>query len=113
MNSAPAVLLDNLTFPECPRWHDGALWFSDVHAHKIVRVDLNGSAHTVIEDAHQPAGLGWTPDGSLLFVRMTERKLMCVVDGGVGAVADLSALEKVQLNDMTVDARGRAYIGAF
>ena len=57
------VLLDNLTFPECPRWHDGALWFSDVHAHKIIRVDASGAAHVVLEDAHQPAGLGWTPDG--------------------------------------------------
>lgn len=113
MNSTPTILLDNLTFPECPRWHDGALWFSDVHAHKIIRVDADGTAHAVLQDAHQPAGLGWAPDGSLLFVRMVERKLMRVVDGGVGVVADLSALEQVQLNDMTVDAHGRAYIGTF
>jgi sugar lactone lactonase YvrE len=109
----PTVLLDNLTFPECPRWHDGALYFSDVHAHKIIRIDADGSAHTVVDDAHQPAGLGWTPDGTLLVVRMLERKLTCLVDGGFGTVADLSALELVQLNDMTVDAHGRAYIGAF
>lgn len=24
-----AVLLDGLTFPEAPRWHEGRLWFSD------------------------------------------------------------------------------------
>jgi sugar lactone lactonase YvrE len=44
---------------------------------------------------------------------MVERKLMCVVDGGTGMVADLSGLEKVQINDMVVDAHGRAYIGGF
>ncbi len=113
MNSTPTVLLDNLTFPECPRWHDGSLWFSDVHAHRIMRVDAQGNARVALADAHQPAGLGWAPDGSLLFVRMAERPLMRVADGVAGTVADLSLLEQVQLNDMTVDARGRAYIGAF
>lgn len=110
----PTVLLDHLTFPECPRWHDGALWFSDVHAHKIIRVDANGRTHAEIENARQPAGLGWAPDGSLLLVRMVDRTLMRRdAAGNITTVADLSALEKVQLNDMTVDARGRAYIGAF
>ena len=109
------VLLENLTFPECPRWHDGVLYFSDVHAHKIIRVDAHGNASTVLDDAHQPAGLGWAPDGSMLFVRMLERTLMRrdAATGDITTVADLSALEQVQLNDMTVDARGRAYIGAF
>ena len=26
-----ATLLDGLTFPEGPRWHDGRLWFSDFY----------------------------------------------------------------------------------
>src|SRR5689334_1705042 len=108
------TLLDHLTFPECPRWQDGALYFSDVHAHKIIRVDAAGAATTVLENARQPAGLGWAPDGSLLFVRMVDRTLNRLGDdGAVTTIADLSALEQVQLNDMTVDGRGRAYIGAF
>ncbi len=32
MANEPAVLLDNLFFPEGPRWHDDRLWFSDMHA---------------------------------------------------------------------------------
>lgn len=24
------ILLDGLHFPECPRWHDNRLWFSDM-----------------------------------------------------------------------------------
>ena len=38
------VLLDGLKFPECPRWRDGKLWFSDMHAHKVMTVDLQGNA---------------------------------------------------------------------
>ncbi|HEY8173853.1 MAG TPA: SMP-30/gluconolactonase/LRE family protein [Dehalococcoidia bacterium] len=108
-----SVLLDGLKFPECPRWRDGRLWFSDVQAHKIIAVTPDGKRETILEHDGLPAGLGWLPDGTLLFVSMVDRKLMCVVDGGVGVVADLSALEGVQLNDMIVDAQGRAYIGGF
>lgn len=108
-----SVLLDGLTFPECPRWRDGRLWFSDMHGHRIMATTPEGAADTILEYNGQPAGLGWTPDGALLFVSMVERALVCVVDGGTGVVADLSAMEPVQLNDMVVDARGRAYIGGF
>ena len=36
------TILDGLAFPEGPRWHDGALWFSDMHAHEVVRVTESG-----------------------------------------------------------------------
>ena len=36
------VLLDGLMFTEGPRWHDGKLFFSDMHAHKVMSVDLDG-----------------------------------------------------------------------
>jgi sugar lactone lactonase YvrE len=107
------VILDALVFPECPRWHQGALWFSDVHAHAIVRMTANGVAERVVSDARQPAGLGWAPDASLLYVRMVERTLIRRERGDERAVADLSGFEAVQLNDMVVDARGNAYIGGF
>jgi sugar lactone lactonase YvrE len=34
------VLVDGLAFPECPRWHDDALWFSDQHDLEVLRVDV-------------------------------------------------------------------------
>lgn len=113
MDLTSTVLLDGLVFPECPRWHDGKLWFSDMHARWIVTVGAEGNAETVFEHDGQPAGLGWLPDGTLLFVSMLDRRLMRL-DGGIARmVADLSGLEPVQLNDMVVDAQGRAYIGGF
>lgn len=114
MNLTTNILLDSLTFPECPRWHDGALWFSDVHAHTIIRMTANGHAERIVENARQPAGLGWLPNGDLLYARMVDRTLVRrTPPGDESIVADLSALEAVQINDMVVSAEGRAYIGGF
>src|SRR5262249_4512225 len=59
------------------------------------------------------AGLGWRPDGTLLVVSMVERRLTKVSGRTLDTVADLSPFEDVQLNDMCVDAAGRAYVGGF
>ncbi len=72
----PRLLLDNLVFPEGPRWCQGRLWFSDMHAHEVVAVDLEGNRETIAEVPNQPSGLGWLPDGTLLVVSMTDRKLL-------------------------------------
>jgi sugar lactone lactonase YvrE len=107
------VLLDGLVFPEGPRWHDGKLWFSDMHAHRVMTVDLAGRADTVCEVPGQPSGLGWLPDGRLLVVSMTDRRLLRLDPGGLTLVADLASLASFHCNDMVVDARGRAYVGNF
>lgn len=107
------VLLDGLAFPEAPRWHEGRLWFSDFYTHRVVTVDLDGHAETVVEVPQQPSGLGWMPDGSLLVVSMLDRRLMRLENGALRAVADLSALATGPCNDMVVDAAGRAYVGNF
>ena len=53
------ILLDKLCFGEGPRWRDGKLWLSDMHAQKVLRVDPNGKVETVIElKDDQPSGLG-------------------------------------------------------
>jgi sugar lactone lactonase YvrE len=44
----PTLLLDGLVFPEGPRWHDGKLWFSDMQDHKVMTVDEQGQAETVL-----------------------------------------------------------------
>jgi sugar lactone lactonase YvrE len=112
VESETSIVADGLVFPECPRWHQGRLWFSDVHAHAIK--SLGGDVRVEVANARQPAGLGWRPDGTLLFAQMVERKLARVApDGAIETVADVSALEPVQINDMVVDARGNAYIGGF
>ncbi len=108
------TLLDDLMFGEGPRWHAGALWFSDMHAHEVVRVELEGGrADTVVHVPNRPSGLGFDPDGRLLVVSMTDHKLLRHVDAGLEEVADMSALAGGPCNDMVVDAKGRAYVGNF
>lgn len=105
--------LAHLAFPESPRWHDGALWFSDFHTHRVQRVDMTGHCETVVTVPGQPSGLGWLPDGTLLLVSMTDRRLLRLDGTVLTQVADMSALAPFHCNDMVVDARGRAYVGNF
>lgn len=109
----PMVVADGLAFAEAPRWHDGMLWFSDFYTHKVSRIDPNGRQTTVLEVPGQPSGLGWLPDGRLLVVSMTDRRLLRQDPDGLTVVADLGALAPYHCNDMVVDRHGRAYIGNF
>ena len=107
------TLLDGLRFTEGPRWYDGALWFSDMHDHRVLRVTPDGAATTVAEvNDDEPSGLGWLPDGRLLVVAMeTQRLLRVDQDGSIATHADLSAAARGDLNDMIVAADGTAYVG--
>jgi sugar lactone lactonase YvrE len=107
------VILTGLAFGESPRWHDNKLWFSDMHARKVMTIDLKGKTETIVEVPDRPSGLGWTPDGRLLVVSMKSQKLLRLDPAGLICVADLRGLASGDCNDMVVDASGRAYIGNF
>jgi sugar lactone lactonase YvrE len=51
-----------LRFTESPRWHDGKLWFLDIHDKRIKTVDLTGSVTTALELPFIPNGFGFTPE---------------------------------------------------
>ena len=107
------VLVKGLGFPEGPRWHEGRLWFSDMSMSRVMAVDLNGRLEKIVDVPGQPSGLGWLPDGRLLMVSMTNRRLMRLDSDGLSEVVDLSRLAAFHCNDMVVDTLGRAYIGNF
>jgi len=109
----PTVVLDGLAFPEGPRWRDCHLVFSDQHDRRVVRMDPDGKAETIVEVAEQPSGLGWLPDGRMLVVSMLDRRVLRVEDGRLVEHANLSTLAPGECNDMVVDAHGRAYVGNF
>jgi sugar lactone lactonase YvrE len=106
-------VLGGLRFPEGPRWRAGRLWFSDMHAGRVLALDPEGGVETVAEVPAMPSGLGWLPDGRLLVVSMTDRRLLRLDPGGLVAVADLSPFATFHANDMVVDGAGRAYVGNF
>lgn len=109
----PEVLLDGLTFPEAPRWREGKLWFSDFYSHRVMTVELDGRAQTLVEVPERPSGLGWTSTGELLVVSMLDRRVLRFDGNRLHLYADLSALATGPCNDMVVDAAGRAYVGNF
>lgn len=112
---APKVLLDGLRFAESPRWHEGRLWFSDIFAHRVLAVDEDGVAETIVEltDGSRPSGLGFLPDGRLLMANLTQPTVLRLEPSGAVVVhADLGELAIGGLNDMVVDEIGRAYVGS-
>jgi sugar lactone lactonase YvrE len=113
MTATPRVLLDGLIFPEGPRWHDGALYFSDMHSCVVWRLTPDGKASKVQEFPGHVSGLGWLPDGTMLVVSMDDRRLLRLTPPGTQTAADLSSHVANPINDMVVDRQGRAYIGGF
>src|SRR5258708_13206255 len=102
------VLIDGLAFPEGPRWHDGKFYFSDMHAHQVVAVDMAGKREVICEVPNRPSGLGWLPDGRLLVVSMTDRKLMRLDRDGLQMVADMGKLPPFNSTCMLLVAPLRA-----
>jgi sugar lactone lactonase YvrE len=79
----------------------------------VQTVDLEGNVEKVVEVPGSPSGLGWLPDGRLLVVSMTDRRLLRLDPEGLVETADLSGLASFHCNDMVVDRQGRAYVGNF
>lgn len=115
----PTRLSTGYSWPECPRWRDGALQITDMYNHRIVRLDAQGEPETVVDASTRApvhgsevvlGGFGWLPDGRLIVTSMHER-LLLVSDGAeLTEYADLRDLASGPLNDMVVDSDGRAYV---
>lgn len=115
MTYAMTTVAGGFSFTEAPRWHDGRLWFSDFYTsrvHSMLEDGTDARVEAVVEQ--QPSGLGWLPDGRLLVVSMRDRRILRrEADGRLVTHADLSGHATGHVNDMAVDAEGRAYVGNF
>jgi len=118
------IELDGLYFPEALRWHDGALWFSDMFDSRVIRWVPGAPAETVIDRdsgcPEMPGGLGWLPaaadqngDGALLVVDCLGKRVLAVRDGQVSVHAELAAHLPFPANDMHVDPDGTAWVGGY
>ncbi|MCC5812169.1 MAG: SMP-30/gluconolactonase/LRE family protein [Ectothiorhodospiraceae bacterium] len=107
-------LLRGGSFYEGPRWRDGHWWVSDFYRHTVYSLSPDGKAETFLEVPGQPSGIGWLPDHSMLIVSMKDQRVLRRhPDGRVTTHADLSRYAGGYVNDMVVDARGRAWVGNF
>lgn len=98
------------SFLEAPRWHEGALYFSDFYTHKVHKLTDDGVV-TVCEVSGRPSGLGFTPDGDMLVVSMLDATIRRWNGTNLETYADISDLVRGTANDMLVDSRGIAYVG--
>lgn len=121
-------LAAGFSWTEIPRWHDGAFWFSDMYNHCVLQVADDGSTQKVVDASQRVAlapeagggdkpgeevvlgGMGWLPDGRLIMNSMHERVVLTGSGSDLSVYADLRDIAQSSLNDMVVDAEGRAYI---
>ncbi len=108
-------VVEGLVFTECPRWHDGRVWYSDTHVGEVHRFDpATGADEIVARHSSSVAGLGFLPDGRLLAVSSMARTVLRLEADGFVEHADMSAVVgQWPCNDMAVDTLGRAYVGGF
>ena len=110
--SEPTVLVDDLVFPEGTRWHEGRLWFSDIHTGRVIAVEPGGAVEVMLEmHDDYPSGLGFLPDGSFVVAAIRTKQIRRVHKGRSSLLADLSAYPGDFINDMVTDGEGRTYVG--
>jgi len=106
--------VSDLFFGECPRWHEGRLWYSDFFDHAVFSVSPDGERRVEVDFDGEPAGLGWLPDGRLLFNSRLDRVILRrEPDGTLVEHGDLRPWATWHANDMVVAANGQAYSGNF
>ena len=110
-NPTVDIVADGLRMPECPRWHDEHLWFSDIRGDAVHRID-DGHVEVVhrFPDGEEPAGLGWLPNGDLLVAGMARRLIYRICGGRATVHADVKPLAPHQINDMIVTSDGTAFV---
>jgi sugar lactone lactonase YvrE len=104
------VFADGFGFLESPRWHAGELWFSDFFSRRVQSVDESGAVTVRGYVPGQPSGIGFLPDGSALVASTYGRELLRLADRRTSVVASTLTVFPGALNDMVVDAAGRAYV---
>lgn len=107
------VVAEGFKFTECPRWHDGQLYFCDMHDNTVYRLGQDGHTEVIVRLNCHAGGFGFEPDGSMLVVAQTEGRVLRVRDGEVEVYSDLSLHARGGLNDMIVSREGRCYVGRF
>jgi sugar lactone lactonase YvrE len=114
MSHALTTLATGGAYFEAPRWHDGRWWTSDLYRRGIFTYTPEGIGEQILSLEDQPSGLGFLPDGSLIFVSQEKRTVFRrALDGTVSVHADLNSDTDTDLNDMVVDDNGRAYVGTY
>src|SRR5690606_3704961 len=104
------LLVDDAVFGESPRWHAGALWFSDIGGSKVWRIAPDGTRTLVTSAVSGPSGLRCAADGDLLITSTTDHTIYRL--GPAGAARAFCGPDRhgtFGTNDMTT-AGARSYV---
>jgi sugar lactone lactonase YvrE len=113
MSPVLETLLDGLGFVEGVRFHAERVWFSDFWSRHVRSFDQNGSVREEAYVPGQPSGLGFAPDGALLFVSTHDARIMRRQGSSQMVLADVGAHYRGALNDMLTTQEGHSYVSAF
>lgn len=106
-------LAEDFIFLEGAKWRDGRLWVSDVFDHKVYRLGLAGERDKVVDVPNRPSGLGFLPDGTPVVASSMDFRLYKIIGNRLEEYADLTPHVVGHVNDFTIDAAGRIYVGNF
>lgn len=113
MSVKPTIIAQGFGYLEAARWRDGNLYFSDIGARKVYRMNPDGAHEALLELPARPSGLGWAENGDLLVIGMEDNTLNRM-DAGGGIRSQVKLAKSVRFaNDMATDTKGRAYITQF
>jgi len=104
--------LTGVAMGESPRWHEGRLWFSDWGSGRVLALDSDGNAETMVQgDFGLPFSIDWLPDGRLLIVASRNNQLLCHdLDGTRTTYSDLTTISDRGWNEIVIDGRGNIYV---
>jgi sugar lactone lactonase YvrE len=104
------LLVDDAIFGESPRWHAGALWFSDIGGDKVWRIASDGTRTAALSTVRGPSGLGWTRSGDMLVTSLVDHTIYRVgPDGEARAFCGPEQHGTLGTNDMA-SAGSRSYV---
>jgi len=98
-------------FAEGPRWHDGAVYLSDIHDDAIERVDTDGTTTRVADLPGSPISMSFAADDCILVSALSAGWLWRIdANGKVSEFLDLAPLSPHNFGDLVIDEQGRIYL---
>jgi sugar lactone lactonase YvrE len=105
-------LMDGILLGECPRWHDGKLWFADWVGQKLYTLAPGGTPQVEAKVASLPFSFDWLPDGRMLLVHAADNDLKVrKPDGSFERWVNL-APHSIGCNEITVHPNGNIYLNS-
>lgn len=110
------TIITGLAFPEGIRWHEGALYFSDMQSQQVMRWS-DGVLSVLAHVPGKPSGLGFSGADTILIAsqddRLLKRGVTTRFNQKLETVADLSDVATWHLNDMLCTPEGQCYVGNY